>query len=313
LLGVRIVRLATNPVGAKVVFVPLDENLGEPLPDKAIRPRRRTPLTQELPAGDYLVVAVLDDGRFHEVYRRVPRDTETLAGVHSHLRWEVKSDRSVRMPGIAIPEEGVTSGMAIITGASPDESFYMDCHELTVADYRHLSGGKLPSDKRWRAVPDDYAVTVAFDTAVALAEVAGKRLPTESEFDYASQRRVQQSMSPIPEESDLSRNLGPAGVPSEDHTDTTPAIVGLCSNVAEWTVSRVAKRSPSRNVEMVPLALTPHERLVTGGDSSVTMGDPLWVTRHHDPELRVFVPENSVRPGLGFRCVRSSAPRFLDE
>ena len=93
-------------------------------------------MTLELPAGDYLVIAVLDDGRFHEVYRRVPKNEETLGGIYPHRRWSLEADGSIHLAHIAIPDMDVTRNMALIAELSDGKEFYMDCHEFTVEDYR---------------------------------------------------------------------------------------------------------------------------------------------------------------------------------
>jgi hypothetical protein len=314
LLGLRTVTMTTSPAGAKVAFVPLDADLGEPLPDKAIRPRQRSPFSVELPAGEYLVVAKLDDGRFHEVYRRVPREADTIGGVYAHQRWKQAADGSINLATIRIPDSDVTSNMALIAepsnaGHNSDGAFYMDCQEFTLADYKRCSHGKDPMDKRWRPVPDDYAVTVSFDNALALAESRGKRLPTESEFVLAASHS---EPGPFPEanydEGEPENGVGPVGFPSADRTRTEPQIFGLCSNVAEWTVSRSIKPTPN-----VPaFVLEPRERIVRGGNMRSTMGESPKTTIHKST-LPVVVPGGVVRPGLGFRCVRSAAPRFVSE
>ncbi|HEY4308719.1 MAG TPA: bifunctional serine/threonine-protein kinase/formylglycine-generating enzyme family protein [Pirellulales bacterium] len=319
LLGLRTVTMTTSPAGAKVTFVPLDADLGEPLPDKAIRPRQRSPFSLEVPAGEYLVVAVLDDGRFNEVYRRVPREAETLPGIYAHLRWKQAADGSINLPKIRIPDADVTSNMALIAAPpsadpksskhSSDGAFYIDCKEFTVAEYRQFSHGKDPMDKRWRPVPDDYAVTVSFDLALALAESRGKRLPTENEFVLAASHRAP---APNPEastdEGEPENGVGPVGFPSVDRTHTEPQVVGLCSNVAEWTVSRFTKPRP----EVAAFILEPRERIVRGGNMRSTMGESS-VTTIHKSTLPVVVSEGAVRPGLGFRCVRSATPRFVND
>jgi len=309
LLGMRTVQLSTSPAGAKIVFVPLDANVGDPIPDKAIRPRRRSPLTLNVPAGDYLVVAVLDDGRFHEVYRRVPSQTDSLGGINNHTRWTLNSDNAVELVPVRIPAADVTRGMVLVPEASSEHSFYIDCQEFTVAEYRRLERGTAPTDRRWRSVSDEHAVTVTFDMAVELAEASGKRLPTESEFASAASHREDGAPNAVePNGMEVQRGVGPVGLPREDRTCTAPAVVGLCSNVAEWTMSRYARQSKA-----VPsLILEPHERIVCGGTATSLAGEsPL--TAIHQPHARVAISEGALRPGLGFRCVRSCAPRFVEE
>ncbi|HEY1600858.1 MAG TPA: protein kinase [Pirellulales bacterium] len=314
LLGLQTVCLTTQPEGAKVVVVPLDETTGEPIAEKAVRFRGRTPLREEILPGDYLVVAVLDDGRFHEVLRHVPKFADTLPNVSPHRRWKVADDRSIVVPVIKIPQQDVTQDMALV-GEGSSARIFMDCHEFSVGDYRRLSGGRLPGDKAWKAVPDDWALTMRFDMAVWIAENVGKRLPTESEFELAMSQRVQLPASPSAEEPQDTAELGPVGFPSEDRTNTVPPVFGLCSNVAEWTFSLVSgHRANLRDDHKgVPAIYAPDERIVRGGDKSVIAGNGSVAPAHRNPDVRIALSRNSMQPGVGFRCVRSVTPQFTAE
>lgn len=308
MLGLRNVAITTSPAGAKLTFVPLDKDFGEPIPEKAIRPSQRSPIALEMPAGDYLIVAVLEDGRFHEVYRHVPKQAETLPGIYAHQYWKVASDKSIHLPRISIPDYDHTQEMALIPGTSRHDGFYIDCHEFSVAEYRNFSAGKDPLDKRWHKVPSDFAVTVAFGTAVALAESVGKRLPTQAEFHRAalhcepavSARTVAPTYG-----------VGPVGVPSDDCTSTLPAVIGLRSNVAEWTVSRSVS-SELGEIKGLPSLLDFPGRIAVGGNIASTQGEAP-TSSIHPIHAHLAVAEAAVRPGLGFRCVRSIAPRFVEK
>ena len=107
--------LTSEPEGANVAFIPLDELTGEPLPDQIIHCARTTPLEEDLPPGSYLIVAYLEDGseRFHEVYRRVPFEKEQgMHGGYVHLRWFVQEDGTIELPAVTIPSTAVADGMA---------------------------------------------------------------------------------------------------------------------------------------------------------------------------------------------------------
>ncbi len=68
-------------------------------------------------------------------------------------------------------------------------SFFMDKYEVTVAQYRkfcNATGRTMPAEPLWQASEDHPIVNVSWDDASAYARWAGKRLPTEAEWEYAA-------------------------------------------------------------------------------------------------------------------------------
>jgi predicted Ser/Thr protein kinase len=201
----RSVLIETDEPGARLAIVPLDE-YGQPEPQGSIRPEAGTPLTVDLRPGVYLVVAALSDGRFHEVYRTVPEPGQKQGGIAPHVFWDELDGGKVRLPLITIPANHATARMALIPAGQftvahvnrPElslrphrrqvESYYLDTTEVTVAVYREMMGSLPP---RYPQVPRaTFPVTwVSFDQAVACAELLGKRLPTEFEYEYAATQR----------------------------------------------------------------------------------------------------------------------------
>jgi serine/threonine-protein kinase len=335
----RTVELNTQPPGATVVFVPLDE-YGSPRPEHKIKARQRTPLIQaDVHVGEYLVIAKTDDGRFHEVYRTVPYIGQAKIGLGAPRRWEEKEGGNVELPPIEIPTLEAHRGMAKFVGGSftmgsktlkiaPEhtrtvDAFYLDCHETTIGEFRAVLKG-LPQQLNSEPKPDNFPVTfVSYNGALAYAEALGKRLPDEAEHEFAATNGGR-TQFPWP---DSPRTItewpfGPVGIPEYDRTNTDPPVYGLFSNVAEWTSSGYTQY-PTADPSVLQHFQSPEiqklfrdVRVVRGGPEPVVMGmlDPKgkgsWAS--WDPRYRTSYTRDQVYPGLGFRCARSVKARFLE-
>ena len=314
--------LTTEPPGAKVVLHPIDAISGEVNSSKAVRPNELTPLTLSLLPGEYLVVAILpnSEDRFHEVHRMVPTHPGVLPEPHyPHRSWK-QNGEIAELPTIAIPENDVKVGMASFEGARgfvmgiPDsilgapherdvEPFVLDTHEVTWAEFRHQSGGRPPAAtlKRKEFPPADHPVTGLFyHEAVRYAEKVGKRLPTEWEYEFAATNGgttlYPWGNNPPPE---TAWDPQPVGQPAFDHTSSVPPVLGLFSNVAEYTELRFV---PLRNQQTT---LSPSDSVsVRGGPATKELvGDSIRNGARH--RSGVFRWSASV----GFRCARSKQPR----
>jgi serine/threonine protein kinase/formylglycine-generating enzyme required for sulfatase activity len=346
----REVEVVSEPAGARVVLVPLNEN-GEFRPAQAIRPGKEhpTPLRLRVPPGDYLVVAALADGRFHEVYRRVP-PPEQQQTLHALDRWTLLPDGAVRLESVVILDRGVEQDMTRFQGGefwmgpycelyktnSPRHRrqvapFYLDTTEVTVGAYRK-SGGTVPSQMRERhpgppADFDDYPIScVSFYRALHYAEQAGKRLPTEAEYEFAATGGGEFDYPWGNEPRINAWPLGPVKEPAFDKTDTNPPVYGLYSNVGEWIDSLPTPYNPQRQPSVFPQL---HEILPDYLNLRIIRGAPPWALREElptdaerklgpSPWLNARWRQHTIRDAttfttVGFRCARSVTPRFLDD
>jgi formylglycine-generating enzyme required for sulfatase activity len=329
----RPVRIVTNPPQASVVCFPLDLQTGLPLPEQRTR-RFTSPATVHLLPGDYLIVAYLDDQQFHEVYRHVPRQGEKSSNAQlRHRRWCISDDeRTVVLPAIDIPGALVTSQMARISatarfrmgaehlrGLAPPHTrrvpaFYIDPTEFTIGQRKQAIGSFpirelcLPED-----LADDHAaVCLTWGEVVDLAERVGKRLPSEGEWEVVAtlggRRKFSWGEGPLP----ASWEYGPVGQDGADRVDMDAErpVYGMFSNVAEWTGSTYTLY-PATNAMGLPLPIGGrNDKVVRGGPDSVMNRMPVQKEWKEGPCDRKSMVPAAVKPGLGFRCVRSAKPRL---
>jgi len=351
------VRIVTEPASARIAVYGFDPKYGLVDPDQAVHPEGRTPVEIELWSGDYFVVAVLDDGRFHEVCRHVPRDIQAMpTNPYNHTRWYVWDDGSVVLPEIKIPAASVTDEMALFDGSddfavgrewvdgtiTADDvpslagsevrpksvstvpahrrrvpPFYLDCRELTLGDYKRVLRDPPPFMRQWRGEPltDDHPVVMLFiDRAIHFAELVGRRLPSEVEYEFAA---TSGGTRAFPWGDDVGRitqwEFGPAGEPAFDCVDTDRPVYGLFSNVAEWTSSWFSPYPP--RLDRLPRfpGRRPGEYAVRGGPFSVMQREGSEGDWTLGPRIRIGAGDRRYFPGVGFRCARSAKPHLQPE
>jgi formylglycine-generating enzyme required for sulfatase activity len=247
-------------------------------------------------------------------------------------RYFEERDNVVVVPDIPVPKFDVSNGMVLFAGgtftvgsadccqgsAPPHtrsvERFYLDATEVTVAQYREARGGLPPGLQDLAPANEEAVRLVTFDQATWCAELMGKRLPDEVEYEYAA---TNGGKTRFPWGNDLDRikgwKFGPVGSTAYDRARDAPSVCGLYSNVAEWTSSWQA---PYPGEEQSPelTAKFRDNRIVRGGHFRVIEGKSagpdsaapsLW-----DARAREAVDRSAAQPGLGFRCARSFKPRF---
>jgi formylglycine-generating enzyme required for sulfatase activity len=324
LLGWRSIVLSTDPPDAQVAFIPLSKSTGEPSVKDAVFASGEPVKSAELLPGDYLVVAVTHEGRFHEVFRHVPDRSELMPWSLRHRRWRQMPDGVIDLPRVKIPSQSVIQGMALIEGSDafrmgvPNStvvpvhrrrvaSFYIDPTEFTFADYKKLYR-QLPHRYRQGLKSEQLAMPMDYQRAVALAEELGKRLPTEIEYEFAATVRGQCTYpwGNSEPQTAMEAEIGPVTASDFDMVDTDPPVFGLCSNVAEWTSTWAIPYPP--HLPAAGFENLKQSRIVRGGVLPLLSATSAPALRWADPRQRVCVPCNHSEPRLGFRCARSARP-----
>lgn len=321
----------TEPTGAKIVVVPLDDVSREPQPERMFHCTELSPVKVQLPPGDYLIVAVKDNHGFHEVYRHVPKPEDVYQFKFYHREWTRDAQGTIHWRRIAIPSDRVTVGMAKITGAQeflmgepeskahpqhrrrvPD--FYIETREVTLGDYKTTSPGFLPSRMQKDPPPDEFPVIMSVDEAMNFAERIGKRLLTETEFEYAATAGGTQRFpwgNAIPADLDETTRSPIPGAVAFDRLNTLPPVFGLASGTAEWTIS-CPIHYPGNG--QLPFTVAVRDwRVVRGGGPEVLKGNLSISEEERNPRGRLSLLHDDSRPGLGFRCARSAKPRLRVE
>ncbi|MGC1276054.1 MAG: protein kinase [Planctomycetaceae bacterium] len=345
----RLVELRTDPPGADVWLFPLDPQTGMVRAEMLIDPKANSPVRLTLPVGSYHVVADLGGGRFAEAVRRVPPNREERHGpllTVESVAWSrivggvalsVKIPPPPRLENLVYVKEG---DVTVDTGAGEPmrvhvPAFYVAAQELTLDQYeaiarryedptRHLKTEDrfLPRIARVDDIAPEDAARLRFFEAEQIAHWNGMRLPDEFEWECAARIATATNWDAIaaevPEE-----GFGPSGVPSSDRTETVPPIVGLRSNVAEWTSSWFDAASggaqfPSPE-DRDPKDAGPAERhglglrVIRGGDLPTVAGNPAVTPAARAIENRIGGHMDEPCPGVGCRPARSVKPRRAPE
>ena len=206
-------------------------------------------------------------------------------------------------------------------------AFYIDVTEVTNAAYKQFldaTGNKVPDyweDPAFNA-PDQPVVGVAWLDAAAYAQWAGKRLPTEAEWEYAA-RGGQVGMR-YPWGNEITReDANYKGKDGKDIWDG-PAPVGnfpanghglydMGGNVWEWCADEYDAKYYSVSQENNPLA----GKLITFMNDDFANVNTRRVTRggswiSTDNKLRVagrnFLDPSATSESTGFRCAKTPGP-----
>jgi sulfatase modifying factor 1 len=142
------------------------------------------------------------------------------------------------------------------------DAFYLDRHEVTNARYHEFcreTGRKLPEFWGMEGFhcgpdfPDHPVVGVSWSDAAAYAEWAGKRLPTEAEWEYAARGGIVGKKFPYGDDLDSTlANFSSSGtVPVGSYPPNGYGLYDMAGNVVEWVHdyydAGYYSRSPDRN------------------------------------------------------------------
>ena len=184
------------------------------------------------------------------------------------------------------------------------KGFYVDETEVSNKEYKHFvdaTGHAAPKSADFTTAPDNPVAGVTYEDAKAFAAWAGKRLPTEEEWEKAA-RGVDGRRYPWGQEpwtNGVPTQLQP--VNSFPDRKSPYGALNMAGNVFEWTASTF----PAGNAEFEDM------RTVLG-----TMNfSKVWYTikggsfsRHGDVFFQCFMrrgfPSDQPSPVIGFRCVR---------
>jgi serine/threonine protein kinase/formylglycine-generating enzyme required for sulfatase activity len=327
LLGLRTVSLSTKPPGARIVFVPLSRSTRDPQPSQLVEAAGRSPVEQELAPGDYMVVAALNDGRFHEVYRHVPAHGEVRNVQRASDSWSLNVDGGVDLMPISIPDATVTDGMVLVEFKSPEHAsfserrrgrasvqpFWIDPLEFSTADWtRWMREVNKDAEytPRW---PPDSSALVTCGGAAWMLECLGKRLPSAAEYEFAAtaggtQRYPWGNQPPAVAVAHSGDGQSSSDkVQSFDKLDGIPRIRGLCTGAAEWTTS-IAPNQDGDGHAVLPNKASGaswSRRIVKGlGNNAVAPAESL------DPRAIRQLDLDDPASVAGFRGYRSARPHL---
>lgn len=184
------------------------------------------------------------------------------------------------------------------------DAFYIDAAEVTCARYeRFLNETGYPPHQMWIPEydrPDDPVVGVSWDDASAFANWAGKRLPTEAEWERAARGGLVEKKYPWGDGIDKEKvNYDSFGTtPVKSYEPNGYGIYDMAGNVWEWCQDWYSgeyyKLSPRKN----PSGPMRGSKKVIKGGAWYANESALRISNRHksDPTLGSF--------NIGFRCVK---------
>ena len=222
--------------------------------------------------------------------------------------------------------------------AQPDEqpvhtvsvdAFYMDIHEVTVAQYKQFVQATGHHAPNWEAVAersprDEHPIIyVSWYDAMAYAQWAGKRLPTEAEWEKAARGGLVGKKYPWGNALPNGTQCNFAGEHNDGYQHTAPVrsylpnnygLYDMVGNVWEWCLDERDKDfyaiSPRRNPVGGANSISQIVNNFTNIKTSRALRGGSWEST---PRTGRTANRNGNRPAdadfnIGFRCARSVTP-----
>lgn len=203
------------------------------------------------------------------------------------------------------------------------KGFYMDATEVTVAEYRRFcmaTNRKMPKQPAWSGenLP---VVNVTWLEATTYAQWAGKRLPSEAEWEYAARGASKDVTYSISQQTMYGRSFGniadesikrikysfpikeryedgyPYAAPVASFPANTFGLADMDGNVLEWCADWYDAKYYTNKVQLNPRGPEAGSYRIVRGASWNRSGEYLRAT------YRTFYTPSCTFEFLGFRCV----------
>jgi len=220
--------------------------------------------------------------------------------------------RTLKDPVAMVLVPGGTYSMGT-DGGFPDQQprhevvldpFYMDIHEVTNKQYQKFieDTGRRNPDFWFPDIdlPDEPVVGVSWKDAVAYAAWAGKRLPTEAEWEYAARGGTIGRKYPWGDSFDPSyANVGSFGIaPVKSFRPNDHGLYDMVGNVWEWCSDWYGQEYYGESPRENPQGPSGGKYKVLRGWAWYCKPDQVKVTKRHNSN------PSSTSYSYGFRCVK---------
>jgi serine/threonine-protein kinase len=185
-------------------------------------------------------------------------------------------------------------------------AFYIDETEVSNAEYRKFceaTGHPAPPTPDYNTHPNYPAAGVSYEDAKAYATWAGKRLPTEEEWEKAARGTDERTFpwGDTPWDSGVPQKLEP--VDSEPSRRSPYGAYNMAGNVFEWTASPYSPGAD--DLDNMKRAIggqnfSSQWQIVKGGSF------PSGGSQYFAISRRRALPADQRSPWIGFRCVRDA-------
>ena len=276
-----------------------------------------------------------------------PVDRMLVEPVEEPVTEEPVTEPSVTEPSVTEPPTAGPDGMVLISAGSFEmgsadadadaderpvhtvhlDAFYMDVYEVTNAEFKefvdatpgllkiiedefgdtgnlsHWDGTDYPAGRA-----DHPVVNVSWYAALAYAEWAGKRLPTEAEWEYAARGGLAGQKYPwgdtiTPNDANYANNVGNT-TPVGQYPANRYGLYDMAGNVWEWCLDEydaVFYAASANSQNPIASGVEDSDRVLRGG----SWRDSASYLRVAD---RTRSSPSDANSFTGFRCVRPVAP-----